>query len=223
MKRTPLRERLLPNYSRGEELMNMITHIVGGALGLAVLLSCVIKAALRDNFFGILSCTIYGTTFITMFTISSVYHGMRTGIGKKVLQVIDHCTIYFLIAGTYTVIALTALYRVSPLLCWTALAVEWGLTIIAVTLTAIDLHNYRIFSMICYIGMGWCVVFFLPQTMRALTAPGFLLLFAGGVAYSIGAILYGIGAKKPWYHSVFHVFVVVGSVLQFLSIFFYAL
>ena len=109
------------------------------------------------------------------------------------------------------------------MLCWTALAVEWGLTIIAVTLTAIDLHNYRIFSMICYIGMGWCVVFFLPQTMRALTAPGFLLLFAGGVAYSIGAILYGIGAKKPWYHSVFHVFVVVGSVLQFLSIFFYAL
>ena len=71
--------------------------------------------------------------------------------------------------------------------------------------------------------MGWCVVFFLPQTMRALTAPGFLLLFAGGVAYSIGAILYGIGAKKPWDHSVFHVFVVVGSVLQFLSIFFYAL
>ena len=80
MKRTPLRERLLPNYSRGEELMNMITHIVGGTLGLAVLLSCVIKAALRDNFFGILSCTIYGTTFITMFTISSVYHGLNAGM-----------------------------------------------------------------------------------------------------------------------------------------------
>ena len=223
MKRTKLANRHLPNYSRGEEIMNMVTHITGGAMGIAVLTLCVICAALHGNTWGVVASAIYGATMVVMYTISSVYHGLKPSLGKKVMQVIDHCTIYFLIAGTYTVIALTALYRVSPLLCWTALAVEWGLTIIAVTLTAIDLHHYRIFSMICYIGMGWCVVFFLPQTMRALTAPGFLLLFAGGVAYSIGAILYGIGAKKPWYHSVFHVFVVVGSVLQFLSIFFYAL
>ena len=108
MKRTPLHARALPTYSRGEELMNMITHIVGGALGVVVLLSCVILAALRDNFFGILSCTIYGTTFITMFTISSVYHGLAPGMGKKVMQVIDHCTIYFLIAGTYSAVVLSS-------------------------------------------------------------------------------------------------------------------
>ena len=109
MKRTPLHARILPTYSRGEELMNMITHIVGGALGAVVILSCVIWAALQDNFWGIFSCTVYGTTFITMFTISSVYHGLAPGMSKKVLQVIDHCTIYIFIAGTYTPIMLSTL------------------------------------------------------------------------------------------------------------------
>ena len=102
MKRTKLSDRQLPDYSRGEELMNMITHIVGGGLGVIVLLTCVVRAALNQDYYGIVSCTIYGTTFITMFTISSVYHGLKPGMSKKVMQVIDHCTIYFLICGTYT-------------------------------------------------------------------------------------------------------------------------
>lgn len=223
MKRTPLRERLLPNYSRGEELMNMITHIVGGALGLAVLLSCVIKAALRDNFFGILSCTIYGTTFITMFTISSVYHGMRTGIGKKVLQVIDHCTIYFLIAGTYSAVVLSAIRPVYPILGWGLFIFEWSLALLAATLTAIDLKKYNVFSMICYIGMGWAIIPFWKQTLLTMTRPGFLLLLLGGIAYTIGSVLYGLGGKHKWMHSVFHIFVVVGAVLQYFAVLLYAI
>ena len=223
MKRTPLRERLLPNYSRGEELMNMITHIVGGALGLAVLLSCVIKAALRDNFFGILSCTIYGTTFITMFTISSVYHGMRTGIGKKVLQVIDHCTIYFLIAGTYSAVVLSAIRPVYPILGWGLFIFEWSLALLAATLTAIDLKKYNVFSMICYIGMGWAIIPFWKQTLLVMSKPGFLLLLMGGIAYTIGSILYGLGSKHKWMHSVFHIFVVLGALLQYFSVLLYAI
>ena len=223
MKRTPLRERLLPNYSRGEELMNMITHIVGGALGLAVLLSCVIKAALRDNFFGILSSTIYGTTFITMFTISSVYHGMRTGIGKKVLQVIDHCTIYFLIAGTYSAVVLSAIRPVYPILGWGLFIFEWSLALLAATLTAIDLKKYNVFSMICYIGMGWAIIPFWKQTLLTMTRPGFLLLLLGGIAYTIGSVLYGLGGKHKWMHSVFHIFVVVGAVLQYFAVLLYAI
>ena len=223
MKRTPLRERLLPNYSRGEELMNMITHIVGGALGLAVLLSCVIKAALRDNFFGILSCTIYGTTFITMFTISSVYHGMRTGIGKKVLQVIDHCTIYFLIAGTYSAVVLSAIRPVYPILGWGLFIFEWSLALLAATLTAIDLKKYNVFSMICYIGMGWAIIPFWKQTLLTMTRPGFLLLLLGGIAYTIGSVLYGLGGKHKWMHSVFHICVVVGAVLQYFAVLLYAI
>lgn len=223
MKRTKLSERQLPSYTRGEELMNMITHIVGGALGIVVLLTCVVRAALRSNYFGILSCTIYGATFITMFTISSVYHGLRIGIGKKVMQVIDHCTIYFLIAGTYTAVVLSAIRPVYPVLGWGLFAFEWTLALIAAALTAIDLKKYEVFSMTCYIGMGWAVIPFWRQTLEVLTLPGFLLLLCGGIAYTIGSILYGLGKKRKWMHSTFHVFVVLGAALQFLSVLLYAI
>ena len=223
MKRTPLHARQLPVYSRGEELMNMITHIVGSALGIVVLLSCVIRAALGNNFFGILSCTIYGTTFITMFTISSVYHGLAPGMSKKVLQVIDHCTIYFLIAGTYSAVVLSAIRPLYPALGWGLFIFEWTLALFAATLTAIDLDRYEVFSMICYIGMGWAVIPFWRQTFIAMTRPGFLLLLLGGIAYTIGSVLYGLGVKKKWMHSVFHIFVVLGAVFQYFAVFLFAI
>ena len=223
MKRTPLHARVLPTYSRGEELMNMITHIVGGALGVVVLLSCVIRASLNSNFYGILSCTIYGTTFITMFTISSVYHGLVPGMSKKVMQVIDHCTIYFLIAGTYSAVVLSAIRPLYPMLGWGLFLFEWALALFAATLTAIDLKKYEVFSMVCYIGMGWAVIPFWRQTLVAMTKPGFLLLLFGGIAYTIGSILYGLGGKHKWMHSVFHIFVVAGAVLQYLSVLLYAI
>ena len=222
-KRTKLRERSLPDYTRGEEIMNMVTHIVGGGLGVIVLLLCVSRALLNRNPLGVLGSVIYGITMITLYTMSSVYHGMKPCTGKKVMQVLDHCTIYFLIAGTYTVIALSALLPVNPLLGWGILLFQWALTALAVTLTAIDLHKYAVFSMICYIFMGWCIIFFLPSAVAALTLPGFYWMLAGGIAYTVGAVLYGIGIKKRWMHSVFHIFVVLGSLLQFLSIFLYCL
>ena len=172
MKRTKLSDRQLPDYSRGEELMNMITHIVGGALGVIVLLTCVVRAALNQNYYGIVSCTIYGTTFITMFTISSVYHGLKPGMSKKVMQVIDHCTIYVLIAGTYTPIVLASIAPKYPALGWTLFGVEWGLAALAMTLTAIDLKKYNVFSMICYIGMGWAVIPFAKQTLEVMNLGG---------------------------------------------------
>ena len=223
MKRTKLRDRKLPDYTRGEEIMNMVTHIAGGALGIAALVLCVIRSAMNGNGYGIVTGIVYGSMLITMFTISSVYHGLRPNMGKKVMQVIDHCTIYFLIAGTYTVIVLSAIRRSYPMLGWGLFAFEWILVAIATTLTAIDLKKYEVFSMICYIGMGWAVIPFWRQTMVALTLSGFLWLLAGGIAYTIGAILYGIGGKKRWMHSVFHIFVVVGALLQFIAILFYAL
>ena len=223
MKRTPLHARVLPTYSRGEELMNMITHIVGGALGVVVLLSCVIRAALRANLFGIISCTIYGTTFITMFTISSVYHGLAPGMSKKVMQVIDHCTIYLLIAGTYSAVVLSSIRTVYPALGWGLFFFEWALALIAATLTAIDLKKYEVLSMVCYIGMGWAILPFWRQTLLAMSKPGFLLLLIGGIAYTIGAVLYGLGVKQKWMHSVFHIFVVVGALLQYFAVLLYAI
>ncbi len=223
MKRTKLSDRTLPAYSKGEEVMNMVTHIVGGALGIAALVLCVIRASLHHNVYGIVSSAIYGVTLIALYTISSVYHGLRPNMGKRVMQVIDHCTIYFLIAGTYTPMALSAIRPAYPLLGWCLFGFEWAMTALAVTLTAIDLKKYNVFSMICYIGMGWAVIPFARQALEVLTMPGFLLLLFGGIAYTIGAVMYGIGSKHKWMHSVFHLFVILGSVLQFFAVFFYGL
>ena len=223
MKRTKLSDRQLPNYTRGEEIMNMVTHIVGGVIGIVALTLCVIRAAIHDNVYGIVTSAIYGSCMITMFTISSVYHGLKPNLGKKVMQVIDHCTIYFLIAGTYTVIVLTAIRPANPWLGWGLFIFEWAMVALATTLTAIDLKKYEVFSMVCYIGMGWAVIPFWKIVLQVMTAPGFLLLLSGGIAYTIGSILYGLGVRRKWMHSVFHIFVVLGAILQFFSILFYVL
>lgn len=223
MKRTKLCNRKLPDYTTGEEIMNMVTHIVGGALGIAALILSLWKAAIAGNVMAIVGCAIYGISMVALYSVSSVYHGLRPNMGKKVMQVIDHCTIYFLIAGTYTPILLTGFVPVYPWIGWGLLGVQWALTALAVTLTAIDLKKYNVFSMICYIVMGWGIIFFLDEAMAVMTAPGFYLLLSGGIAYTVGAILYGIGSKKRWFHAVFHIFVVLGSLLQFLAIYLYLL
>jgi len=203
--------------------MNMVTHIVGGGLGILALLLCVGVAVKHRNTLGIIGSVIYGASMIVLYTVSSVYHGLHICAGKKVMQVIDHCSIYFLIAGTYTPILLSVFVPAYPVIGWGLLAAQWALTAVATTLTAIDLRNYRVFSMICYIAMGWSIVLFIPQAIQLMTLPGFYLLLSGGIAYTIGAILFGIGAKKRWIHSVFHIFVVIGSILQLLSIVLYVL
>lgn len=221
MKRIKLKDRALPNYSRAEEITNMVTHICGGALGIVALILCLVKTIRAGSAIGIVTAVIFGVALITLYTMSSVYHGLLPSMGKKVMQVIDHCTIYVLIAGTYTPIVLCAIAPRYPAIGWGLFAAEWVLGAVAITLTAIDLHRYNVFSMICYIGMGWGIILFLPQVMEVMTASGFYLLLSGGICYTIGAVLYGIGSKKRWMHSVFHVFVLLGSLLHFLAIYLY--
>ena len=223
MTRTKLKDRVLPDYTRGEELMNTLTHAAGAVLGVAALVLCILQAAAHRNIWGIVGASVYGASMVLLYCVSSVYHGMKPGMGKKVMQVIDHCTIYFLIAGTYTPVLLSALRPVYPAVAWGLFGFVWTLVVLAVVLTAIDLKKYNVFSMICYVGIGWAVLPFLKQAMAVLTVPGFLLLLFGGIAYTVGAVLYGIGGKKRWLHSVFHIFVVLGSGLQFLSVWLYAL
>ncbi len=221
--RTKLADRKLPNYSKGEELFNMVSHIVGGALGIVVLVLCVIKSAYNDNVYGIVSSAIYGSTMIMLYTMSSLYHGLRHETSKKVFQVLDHCAIYFLIAGTYMPITLSAVREINAPLGWTLFGVEWGLAALATTLTAIDIKKYEVFSMICYICMGWLILGFAKVALEALTLNGFLFMLAGGILYTLGAVLYGIGKKRKYAHNIFHVFVFAGSFTQFFGILFYAL
>lgn len=223
MKRTKLKDRLLPNYTRGEELMNTVSHIVGGGIGIVVFFLCLWRAFSDSSGWKFAGSLIYGISFIQLYTISSIYHALRPGTGKKVLQIIDHCAIYFFIAGTYTPILFCTLRPAFPTWAWAIFCVEYGLAALATTLTAIDLRKYRVLSMLCYIGMGWCILIALKPLLQVMAMPGFLLLLSGGTVYTIGAILYGIGTKCHYMHSIFHFFVLIGSILQALCILLYVL
>ena len=223
-KRTKLKDRTLPNYTKGEEIANMVTHIIGGVIGIVALVLCVVFAANNKNVYGIVSGSIFGAMMILLYTMSSIYHGLSPKLmAKKVFQIIDHCTIFLLIAGTYTPIVLCAVREYSPALGWTLFGVIWGFAILGIVLNSIDLKKYKVFSMTCYLLMGWCIVVTGPNMLKMLDLGGTILLVAGGVSYTIGAVLYMIGTKKRYFHFVFHVFVDIGSLLHFLCILLYVI
>lgn len=223
MQRTKLCDRILPDYTHGEEVFNTVSHITGAALGVVALILCLLLAVSHNSVYSVVGSAVYGASLIVLYTMSSVYHGLRPNMAKKVMQIIDHCTIYFLIAGSYTPILLCAVRRVSPAYAWTLFGIVWGVSLIAATFTAIDLEKYNKLSQACYIGLGWCIVIAFKPTMQAIDFTGVMLLLAGGIAYTVGAVLYALGEKIRYMHSVFHVFVVLGSILQFFCIFFYVI
>ena len=225
MQRTKLSDRELPEYTKGEEIFNMVSHIVGAVLGVVALVLCVVFSAISGSPWAVVSSCIYGASLILLYTISSIYHGLRRSTGKKVFQILDHCTIYFLIAGSYMPVVLCAIREVSPVRAWILFGIIWGLVALATTLTAVDLKKYSKFSMACYIGIGWSIILAVDIFLTAVPLPGILLLLFGGIAYTLGAVIYGIGKKtqKRYVHSIFHLFVILGSVLQFFSILLYIL
>ena len=224
MKRTKLQDRILPTYTRGEEIFNMTSHIVGGALGIVATVLCVVFAAIHGNGYGVVSGAIYGVTMIILYTMSSIYHGLNPKRkAKKVFQILDHCSIYLLIAGSYTPFALVSLREYSTALGWTIFGVVWAMAILGIVLNSIDIKKYKVFSMICYLVMGWCIVFKIGLLPSLIGVGGFVLLLLGGLSYTIGAIIYGLGKKHKYMHSVFHLFILLGSLLQFFTILLYVM
>ncbi len=222
MARTKLSERTLPSYTKGEEIFNMVSHIVGGALGLTALTLCVIFAAIHKNVYGVVGSAIYGASLIVLYTMSSLYHGLPAGgTSKKVFQVLDHCSIFLLIAGTYTPISLGPLRQYKPALGWVIFGVVWAAGIIGIVLNSIDIKAYRKFSAICYLLMGWCVIFAWKPTVQALHPNAITFLLLGGVSYTVGALVYYFFKKKRYAHSIFHLFVLIGSILHFFTVLFY--
>jgi len=205
-------------YTKGEELFNMITHIVGGGLGLVALFICVTIAAFAQNIWGVISAFAYGLSVILLFTMSSIYHGLKIGRAKKVFRILDHCTIFILIAGTYTPVLLTNFRIAYPTTAWTMFGILWGLAIIGITLNAIDLKKFMVFSLFCYIGMGWIAMFRINQLLNVHGSAFFTLILIGGIIYTIGVIFYVIGKKKKYMHGVFHLFVNVASILHSIAI-----
>ena len=223
MKRIKLKNRSLPNYTKGEEMMNMVTHIIGGVMGITALVLCLIFSIIHNDGYAIASSLVFGISMIVLYTMSSIYHGLspRYATAKKVFQILDHCTIFILIAGTYTPILLSAIRLHNPVLAWSIFGIIWTVTVIGIILNSIDLNKFKVFSMICYLGMGWCILFTASDLIRIIGKPATLLLVFGGISYTAGAILYMWGHKFKYFHSVFHIFVDIGSLLHFLCILLY--
>lgn len=211
----------VPKYTIGEEIVNSISHGLGIILGIVALVLTVVFSAKNNNTIGIVSSCIYGSTMIIMYTISCLYHALSPKLkAKKVFRVIDHCDIYLFIAGCYTPYCLSLIGGVTG---WVIFAIIWACAVIGVLLNAIDLEKFIIPSVLMYLVMGWMIIFSYDSVATLLPTPGLVLLIAGGISYTVGAILYAIGSKKKYFHSIFHFFVLLGSILQFFSILLYAI
>lgn len=224
MKRTKLKDRILPTYTKGEEIFNMVSHIVGGVAGIATIVLCSVFGAIRGNAYGVISGVIFGVSMLFLYTMSSLYHGLKANSkSKKVFQILDHCAIFVLIAGSYTPFALCTLREYSSALGWVIFGVIWGFAALGITLNAIDLKKYKVFSMICYLAMGWCIIIRGDLLPQLLGKTGFVLLLAGGIVYTLGAILYGVGKKHKYVHSIFHLCVFLGNMLHVLCVLIYVI
>ena len=214
----------IPSYTKGEEIFNMTSHIVGVALGITVTVLCIIRAAINDNVYGIVGGAIFGSTMIILYCMSSIYHGLSPRLkAKKVFRVLDHCAIYLLVAGTYTPVALCTIREYSTALGWSLFGVIWGIAFLGITLTAINVEKTKILEVVLYLGMGWSILFAKDAMIAGLGKIGLIFFIAGGVAYSVGAVLYLLGKKHEYIHSIFHLFILLGSAIHFLGILFFVM
>lgn len=215
------RKRLgLPQYTLGEELVNSISHGLGAAFGIVALVLCVVFSAKSGDAWKVVSSSVYGASMIILYTVSTIYHALGINRAKRVFRTLDHCSIYFLIAGTYTPYTLVAMR--GPV-GFTVLGIIWAAAACGIALTAVNVHKFRVVSMILYIAMGWAVVFSAKTLVATVPLTGIILLVAGGVLYTVGAVLYGIGKTKKYMHSVFHFLALGGSVCHFISVFAYVI
>lgn len=216
-----LKEKIkIPKYTLGEELVSAISHGIGGLLSIAGLVLCVVYSAMHHNVYAVVSSAIYGSTSIILYIMSTLYHSLKVNNAKRVFRIIDHCSIFLLIAGTYTPYALVALPKA---LGWTIFGIEWGCAIIGIVLNSIDLKRFKKLSMALYLIMGWMIVISFGTLRKSIDASGIIMMLIAGSLYTIGAVFYGIGKKKKYMHSVFHMFVLAASILFFFSIFFYVI
>lgn len=223
MSRTKLADRKLPPYTRGEEIANMVTHIVGGAMGVIALVLCTVFPAVKGNYWALGGGIFYGLMMIFLYTISSVYHGLKPEKPKKVMQVIDHCTIFALILGSYVPVLVTGIREYSVLLFIIVSVLVVAATAFCVTFTAIDFKKYAGISMTGYFAIGWAAILVLYPLYRIYGLEMIIWLFAGGVVYTLGIIFYAKGNRKRYYHSIFHLFILGGSAIHFVAIFKYCM
>ena len=208
----------IPSYSLGEELFNAISHGLGALLSIAALVLMLIRAR---NALEVTTAAIFGTSMIFLYTISCVYHALSPGLrGKKVLRVLDHCSVFLLVFGTYLP---ASLLGVSGVRGWLLFGLVAFFTALGIVFTALDLERYQLAAVICQLLSGWSILMGVSNLRAAVGLQGLIWMIAGGAMYTIGAILYGIGKNRKYYHSVFHVFCLLGTFCHFWAIYKYLL
>ena len=209
-----------PTYGKGAELFNAVSHIVGGAFGILFAVIAFYVAAQNPAPNKYVAVAIYSASIVVLYTMSALYHFLPQGRAKRVFRIFDHCTIFLLIAGCYTPFCLITFW--SEPVGKIIFGVEWGLVAIGITFNAVNMNwkAVKILSQISYVIMGWMVVLVVGRLIERVSLACFLWLLAGGVFYTVGIVFYALGKKKDYMHCIWHLFVLLGTVFQFISILF---
>lgn len=212
-----LKENKIPSYTIGEEIFNSVSHGVGALFAIAALaILVVISVNMQDS--TRLACAItYGGSMIMLYTMSTLYHALR-GKAKLVFRVFDHCSVYLLIAGSYVPFMMITLKGTMGYILMAAIGI---ISIIAIILNIISIERFKTFSHIAYVALGWSIVLAIKPLFAALPTPGIMLLVGGGLSYTLGLIFYALNSRFKYMHSIWHLFVLAGSVTQFLCIVYY--
>ncbi len=200
-------------YSLGEEIFNSVSHGAGGMLSIAGTVILIVFAAIYSNAWGVAGSAIYGASLIILYTMSTLYHAITNRRAKAFFRIMDHNTIFFLIAGTYTPITLVPLRGV---IGWVLFGIVWAAAILGIVLNSIDLEKYRKPSVVCYVAMGWVVLIAIKPMLEKVNVLSLWFLLIGGLFYTIGIVFY-IKKDKKYFHSVWHLFTIAGSIFHWFA------
>jgi hemolysin III len=201
-------------YTRGEELANSLTHGLGFLLSIGGLAGLVTFAALHGDAWAVTACAVFGTSLVLLYASSTLYHSIQPSRLKQALRVVDHVAIFLLIAGTYTPLLLVNLRGRWG---WSLFGVVWALAVAGITLKLFFTGRYRVLSTLVYLFMGWIVLVAIKPLVEALPRESLILLFTGGIAYSVGTVFY-LWKRLPYHHAVWHLFVLTGSICHFFAV-----
>lgn len=206
-------------YTLGEEIFSAVVHGIGAGLSVAGLVTMVVRAAKHGSARAVVAAALFGASLIILYTMSTLYHALAPAKAKQVFRIFDHTTIFLLIAGTYTPYALVTLRGA---LGWTLFGILWGLAAFGIVMDAVMLEKFHKIEMFLYVAMGWCIVLAGRRVIANLAPGGIIFLLAGGICYTVGIIFYKM-KKVRYMHSIWHIFVLAGSILHYFSIMLYVL
>ena len=206
-------------YTVGEEIFSAVSHGIGAGLSVAALVTMIVRAARSGDGYAIIAAAIFGAALVILYTMSTLYHALTPVGAKKIFRIFDHAMIFLLIAGTYTPYLLVTMRGTVG---WILFCILWALTAIGIVFDAIMLERFHKIEMVLYVAMGWCIVVASKTLVASLAPGGLILLLAGGVLYTVGIIFYS-RKKIRYMHSIWHLFVLAGSILHYFSVYLYVL